>query len=179
MKKISLLTLFLVFSVSVARAQTAAPAPDPSNQDSDDATEARGKIDVDTPIAEEVVAPAEEKVKIAAEEKAAEAKQKALDDAPFVATLDNPLPPEEEYTTPVYETAVVLQPHDVPLRILPFKSAKASGFKIAPFKRPFEKAGKDTTETAVKMKHLESGFCGKPAETTDHVVKPCFTKEIR
>jgi len=111
-------------------------------------------------------------------QKALEAEQKAADDAPFVATLDNPFPPDEVFPDEHIVTAAHLEPApEKPLVIRKMKSQPIKARHIAIFKQPAEKGAKSSTAAAQDVAKGADSICGGKAASTDHVARPCAPKE--
>jgi len=107
-------------------------------------------------------------------QKALDAEQQAADDAPFVATLDNPFPPEEVFPDEHIVTAAHLEPvPEKPLVIRKMKSQPIKARHIAIFKQPAEKGVKSSTAAAQDVAKGADSFCGGKAASTDHTVRPC------
>ena len=107
-------------------------------------------------------------------QKALDAEQQAADDGPFVATLNNPFPPEEVFPDEHIVTATHLEPvPEKPLVIRKMKSQPIKARHIAIFKQPAEKGAKSTTATAQDVAKGADSICGGKAASTDHTVRPC------
>jgi hypothetical protein len=111
-------------------------------------------------------------------QKALDAEQQAADDAPFVATLDNPFPPDEVFPDEHIVTAAHLEPvPEKPLVIRKMKSQPIKARHIAIFKQPAEKGAKSSTAAAQDVAKGADGICSGKAASTDHVARPCAPKE--
>jgi hypothetical protein len=107
-------------------------------------------------------------------QKALDAEQQAADDAPFVATLDNPFPPDEAFPDEHIVTAAHLEPaREKPLVIRKMKSQPIKARHIAIFKQPAEKGAKSTTAAAEDVAKGADSICGGKAASTDHTVRLC------
>jgi len=107
-------------------------------------------------------------------QKALDAEQQAADDGVFVATLDNPFPPEEVFPDEHIVTATHLEPvPEKPLVIRKMKSQPIKARHIAIFKQPAEKGVKSSTAAAENVAKGADSFCGGKAASTDHTVRPC------
>ena len=107
-------------------------------------------------------------------QKALDAEQQPADDASFVATLDNPFPPDEVFPDEHIVTAARLEPiPEKPLVIRKMKSQPIRARHIAIFKQPAEKGAKSSTAAAQDVAKGADGFCGGKAASTDHTVRPC------
>ena len=107
-------------------------------------------------------------------QKALDAEQQAADDGPFVATLNNPFPPEEVFPDEHIVTATHLEPvPEKPLVIRKMKSQPIKARHIAIFKQPAEKGVKSSTAAAENVAKGADSFCGGKAASTDHTVRPC------
>ena len=111
-------------------------------------------------------------------QKAVDAEQQAVDDGPFVATLDNPFPPDEVFPDEHIVTAAHLEAvPEKPLVVRKMKSQPIKARHIAIFKQPAEKGAKSTTATAQGVAKGADSICGGKAASTDHVARPCAPKE--
>ena len=111
-------------------------------------------------------------------QKALDAEQQPADDASFVATLDNPFPPDEVFPDEHIVTAAHLEPiPEKPLVIRKMKSQPIRARHIAIFKQPAEKGAKSSTATAENIAKGANSICGGKAASTDHVARPCAPKE--
>src|ERR1700747_3079438 len=111
-------------------------------------------------------------------QKALDTEQQPADDAPFVATLDNPFPPDEVFPDEHIVTAAHLEPvPEKPLVIRKMKSQPIKARHIAIFKQPAEKGVKSSTAAAENVAEGADSLCGGEAGSTDHVARPCAPKE--
>ena len=111
-------------------------------------------------------------------QKSLDAEQQAADDAPFVATLDNPFPPDEVFPDEHIVTAAHLEPvPEKPLEIRKMNSQPIKARHIAIFKQPAEKGAKSSTAAAQDVAKGADSICGGKAASTDHVARPCAPKE--
>ena len=111
-------------------------------------------------------------------EKALDAEQQAADDGRFVATLDNPFPPDEIFPDEHIVTAAHLEPaHEKPLVIGKMKSQPIKARHIAIFKQPAEKGAKSTSVAAQDVAKGADSICGGKAASTDHTARPCAPVE--
>ena len=107
-----------------------------------------------------------------------DAEQQARDDAPFVATLDNPVEPDETFPDVHIVTAEHLEPvPEKPIVLAKMKSAPIHARHIAIMRHPPERGAKATTEVASRLAKSADGICGGKAKSTDHIVRPCAPKE--